>query len=176
MQENHVYMRVWTHLVFIKFWHQNINIQSLHVPGFAKTGFAKTVYLPKRCKRHVSEKTTRKGSASHLRKMPLMLGVLRKAEAETELILLFCRWRNSRDSGRSGGTCDKMLPERSSVWNTHKTSSSLLFLHIARGDSAKPLKWEIGLSGWAESFLGWKQLLGNHAVRETFYILSVFLM
>lgn len=96
------------------------------------SGFAKTVYLPKGCKRHrnVSEKTIRKWSASHLRKMPLMLGVLRKAVAETELILLFCRWRNSRDSGRSGGTCDNMLPERSSVWNTHKTSSSILFLHI----------------------------------------------
>lgn len=137
-------------------------------------GFAKTVYLPNTWHRHVSEKTIRKGSASHLRKMPLMLGVLRKAEAETELILLFCRWRNSRDSGRSAGTCDNLLPERSSIWNTHKTSSSLLFLHISRGDSAKPLKWEIGLCGWAESFLVWKQLLGNHAVKETAYIFLSF--
>lgn len=50
-----------------------------------------------------------------LRKIPLMLGVLRKAVAVIVLILLFCRWRYSRDSGRSAGTCDSMLPDRSSV-------------------------------------------------------------
>lgn len=40
---------------------------------------------------------------SYLRKMPLRLGVESKAWAGTELILLFCRYRYSSDSGRPSG-------------------------------------------------------------------------
>lgn len=51
---------------------------------------------------------------SYLRKIPLRLGVESKALAGTELILLFCRYRYSRDGGSPWGISVSWFPAMSS--------------------------------------------------------------